>query len=129
MQSKPEKHLYEYAVVRYVPRVEREEFINVGLVMMCKRRRWIKVRVVTDLSRVKSFAPDTEDDILLHQLSSFTTVAAGKGDAICSLEAHERFRWLTAVRSASIQTSRPHPGKCENLDDTFDRLYRELIEA
>lgn len=129
MQSKPEKHLYEYAVVRYVPRVEREEFINVGLVMMCKRRRWIKVRVTADMSRVKAFAPDTEINALTHQLSSFSAIAAGKGDTIGSLEVHERFRWLTAVRSSSIQTSRPHPGKCENLDETFDNIYRELIEA
>ncbi|MDE5785074.1 MAG: DUF3037 domain-containing protein [Duncaniella sp.] len=129
MQSKPEKHLYEYAVVRYVPRVEREEFINVGLIMMCKRRRWIRVRMVSDLRRVKSFAPATEDTLLTHQLSSFSAIASGNGDAIGSLEVHERFRWLTAVRSASIQTSRPHPGKCDDLDVTFDRLYRELIEA
>ena len=129
MLSKPEKHLYEYAVVRYVPRVEREEFINVGLIMMCKRKRWIKVRVIDDMSRVRAFSPGTDEEVLTHQLSSFSTVASGGNETIGALEAHERFRWLTAVRSASIQTSRPHPGKCESLDDTFDRLYRELIEA
>lgn len=128
MQSKPEKHLYEYAVIRYVPRVEREEFVNVGLIMMCKRRRWIRVAVTDDMSRALAFHPATDEGLLQLQLKSFSEVASGKARPMGELEVHERFRWLTAVRSASIQTSRPHPGKCDELDTTFDRLYSELVE-
>lgn len=127
MQSKPEKHLYEYAVIRYVPRVEREEFVNVGLVMMCKRRRWIRTAVIDDFSRVKRFSDAADEQIVRSQLGSFSTVAAGLCDSLEPLEVHERFRWLTAVRSASIQTSRPHPGLCSDLDETFDRLFAELV--
>ncbi len=129
MQSKPEKHLYEYAVIRYVPRVEREEFVNVGLIMMCKRRRWIRTAITPDLSRAVSLFPETETDLLREQLESFNATASGKSEPMGQAEVHERFRWLTAVRSASIQTSRPHPGKCYQLDETFDRLYSELVEA
>lgn len=128
MQLKPEKHLYEYAVIRFVPRVEREEFINVGLIMMCKRKRWIRVRIDDRLERMDCLASEIDRKTLLSQLQSFSKIAAGNTTPIGMLEAHERFRWLTAVRSASVQTSRPHPGKCMELDATFDRLYSELVE-
>ncbi|MCM1138737.1 MAG: DUF3037 domain-containing protein [Duncaniella sp.] len=129
MQSQPENHLYEYAVVRYVPRVEREEFINVGLVMMCKRRRWLRVKLNCDNRRIAALWKDADIDTLNRQLKSFTDIAEGKGcSPVAQFETHERFRWLTAVRSASIATSRPHPGLTSDLDATFQRLYSELIE-
>lgn len=127
MQSPSEKHLYEYAVIRYVPRVDREEFINVGLLMMCKRRRWLRVAIHVDPSRVQAICHDTDMEELHTQLSSFEHIASGGQGPIGDLDPHERFRWLTAVRSASIQTSRPHPGKTADLDGTFDRLFNELV--
>lgn len=128
MPLMPEKILYEYAVVRYVPRVEREEFLNVGLVMMCKRRRWLKVMLSLDNQKIKTIFPDADIDTLREQLKSFEDIAGGRGPSpIASLEAHERFRWLTAVRSASITTSRPHPGICHDLDTTFESLKKELV--
>lgn len=140
MQSKPEKispepvdaatpaHLYEYAVVRFVPKVERDEFLNVGLVMMCKRRKWIKARIQLDPVLLRSFAPDWDTDMIAEQLSSFEQIARGEGlSPIATIEAHERFRWLTAVRSACIATARPHAGHTTNLDATFDRLFSELV--
>lgn len=134
MQSKPEnpspdKHLYEYAVVQFTPRVERGESLNVGLVMMCKRRRWVKARILVDDALMRSFAPGWDIDELRSQLASFEQVASGRGvSPICELEAHERFRWLTAVRSACIATTRPHPGHTPDLDATFDRLFAELVQ-
>lgn len=127
MPSQPVKHLYEYAVVRFVPQVEREEFINVGLLMMCKRKRWIKARIALCADRIRAFAPGTNVAALGARLASFEITAAGGNGPIASLETHERFRWLTAVRSASIQTSRPHPGHTTDLDATFDRLFAELV--
>ncbi|MCM1519088.1 MAG: DUF3037 domain-containing protein [Pseudoflavonifractor sp.] len=127
MQSPSEKHLYEYAVIRYVPRVEREEFVNVGLLMMCKRRRWLRVAINVNEPRVTAICPDADMETLRGQLSSFELIAAGTSGPIGDLDPHERFRWLTAVRSASIQTSRPHPGKTADLDQTFDRLLAELV--
>lgn len=129
MQSPHGKHLFEYAIVRYVPRVEREEFINVGLVMMCKRRRWIRARFLIDEERLLSFSPGADVESLRRQLESFQKVSEGCMGEIGSLEAHERFRWLTAVRSACISTSRPHPGICADLDATFDRLFADLVST
>ncbi|MCM1076291.1 MAG: DUF3037 domain-containing protein [Bacteroides sp.] len=129
MQSNQDKNLFEYAVVRYLPRVEREEFMNIGLVMMCKRRRWIKTRLDFDESRLRAFAPRADVDALRGQLEAFSRVAAGCPGAIGELEPHERFRWLTAVRSACLSTSRPHPGLTDDLDATFDRLYGELVAS
>lgn len=127
MPLNQEPHLYEYAVVRWLPRVEREEFVNIGLVMMCKRRRWLRVRFHLDEVRLRAFAPDGDVEALKGQLVAFGSVAEGKTSAIGGLEAHERFRWLTAVRSACLSTSRPHPGLTSDLDETFDRLFSELV--
>ena len=125
----PDANLYEYAVVRYVPRVEREEFVNIGLVMMCKRSRWIKVAFNIDSPRIKAFHTECDHDCLTAQTASFINIADGRSDGgpIAALEPHERFRWLTAVRSASIQTSRPHPGKTDNLDSKFNELFSKLV--
>lgn len=125
-----DKNLYEYAVVRYVPHVEREEFINVGLIMMCKRRKWIRVELAPDFSRIHALNPPHSDDEITSQLSAFNVIASGSKDGghIAGLDVTERFRWLSAVRSASVQTSRPHPGLCDDLDMTFDRLFTELVK-
>ncbi len=128
MPEKPGMHLYEYAVVRYMPRVEREEFVNAGLVMMCKRRRWIRVRIALDESKVSALYPSANLKDVRSQLEAFTNVAEGLSPNTADLETHERFRWLTAVRSACITTSRPHPGLCRDLDATFERLFAELVE-
>lgn len=122
------RYLYEYAVVRCVPRVEREEFINVGLVMMCKRHRWLCVRISLCESRLKALFPKCDTEAVREQLAGFERVAAGCPGPIGELEVHERFRWLTAVRSASLTTSRPHPGVTDDLRETFDRLYSELVD-
>ena len=125
-----DKHLYEYAVIRYVPRVEREEFINVGLIMMCKCRRWLRVELWIDERKMAVHDCELTRDELAQQLSAFTLIGEGQreGGSIASLEAEERFRWLTAVKSACVQTSRPHPGITDNLDATFARLMEELVK-
>lgn len=125
-----DKHLYEYAVIRYVPRVEREEFINVGLIMMCKRRRWLRVELWIDERKMAVHDCELTRDELAQQLSAFTLIGEGQreGGSIASLEAEERFRWLTAVKSACVQTSRPHPGITDNFDATFARLMEELVK-
>lgn len=123
-------NLYEYAIIRYIPDIEREEFINVGLIMMCKRRRWIKVETLIPASRILAFNPSSDLAVLSEALLTFTETARAErhGDPMCALEVEERFRWLTAVKSACTVTSRPHPGICENLDATFDDLYRRLVD-
>lgn len=129
MLSKPETALYEYAVIRYVPSIEREEFINIGLAMMCKRRRWIRVEIRIPEEKIRAFdAPHTLEEIA-KAAEALTDVAMGKKEAgpLALLPVEERFRWLTAAKSASLQTSRPHPGKCVDLDGTFERMLAELV--
>lgn len=124
-----DKLLYEYAVIRVVPKVEREEFLNVGLILFCKSAKSILVRIEVDELRLKAFACDIEIDQIRCNLDSFVKIGAGSpiGGPIAAFDVPSRFRWLTAVRSSVIQTSRPHPGMCENLEVTFDRLFAELV--
>ena len=123
------KHLYEYAVIRVLPRVEREEFINVGIIMFSKKAKYIKARYTIDEDKLRLFSTELDMDSLYSSLEVFDKVCLGNkdGGAIASLDIPERFRWLTAVRSASIQTSRPHSGFSSDLDATFERLYQELV--
>lgn len=125
----PGEGLYEYAVIRYVPRVEREEFINVGLVMMCKRSRWMRARLAVSPARLAVYDCAHTPGEIEEQLGIFLRLADGDRNAgpMATLPVEERFRWLTAVKSSCIQTSRPHPGTSDDLDITFDRLFDELV--
>lgn len=126
--------LFEYAVVRYVPRIEREEFINIGLLMMCKRRRWFRSAFDLNRQRLAAFDPAVDLEALDLQLAMF----AADSSALADNPVEERFRWFSAVKSCVIQTSRPHPGLIPPADDpgadpadalnaTFNRLFRDLI--
>lgn len=125
-----EKHLYEYAVIRVVPRVEREEFINVGLIMFSKRAKFLKTRYIVNEEKLGLFSTELDMESLRDNLAAFDRICSGKkdGGVIASFEMIERFRWLVAVRSTSIQTSRSRMGFSDNLDLTFDRLFHELVE-
>lgn len=124
-----EKHLYEYAVIRVVPKVEREEFINIGLMLFCKPQKYLRIEYQIPSEKIKALCPEFDVEQLAENLESFTKICSGKkeGGPIGTFEIAERFRWLTAVRSSSIQTSRPHPGFSLDLDKTFEKLYSELI--
>ena len=124
-----DKHVYEYAVIRYVPRVEREEFINVGILMMCKRLKWIKADIYIDPVKLAAFnCPHSIDEIQC-QLDGFLKVASGdrSGGPMADLPVEERFRWLSAVKSACLATSRPHPGLTSDPETTFGRLFTEQV--
>lgn len=124
-----EKHLYDYAVIRVVPKVEREEFINVGLMLFCKRQKYLRIEYQIPVEKINSFCPEFDIEQLKINLDSFVNICNGKkeGGPIATFEIAERFRWLTAVKSSSIQTSRPHSGFSSNLDATFEKLYTELV--
>lgn len=125
-----EKHLYEYAVIRVVPKVEREEFINVGVIMFSKRSKFLKVRCHVNEDKLAMYSSEFDLDTLYRNLEAFNYVCSGRkeGGVIGSFDLIERFRWLTAVRSSSIQTSRPRVGFSEDLESTFNRLFTELVE-
>ncbi|MDR2037500.1 MAG: DUF3037 domain-containing protein [Bacteroidales bacterium] len=125
----PEEHLYEYAVIRFVPKIERKEFINVGIILFSKRTDFLKARYWVNENKLKAFSSDLDFDLLYAHLEVFDIICSSKkeGGTIALLDTAERFRWLTAVRSTSIQTSRPHPGFSKDLDQTFEALFKELV--
>ena len=125
-----EDKIYEYAVIRMVPKVEREEFFNVGLIMFSKKEKFIKTRFYLCPDKLKLMKSSLNFEDIDQNLESFEQIAAGKKSAgpVAMMEIPERFRWLTALRSAVIQTSRPHPGKSKDLEKTFERLFEELVK-
>jgi hypothetical protein len=124
-----EKHLYEYAVIRVLPLVEREEFINVGIVLFCKQSKFIKVHFQISEAKLKLFSKELDIEQVRKNLESFQKIASGEKNCgpIAQMDLASRFRWLTAVRSSSVQTSRPHPGLCNDLEQTAQRLFEELV--
>ncbi|MFH7011241.1 DUF3037 domain-containing protein [Flavobacterium sp. FlaQc-52] len=124
-----DSHLYEYAVIRVVPRVEREEFLNIGIILFCKRAKFIKVLFHINITKIEALSDDFDIEQLECNLTSLQKIANGDKDGgpIAEFDVPERFRWLTAIRSSAIQTSRPHPGLCEDLEKTIQRLFDELV--
>ena len=124
-----ERQLYEYAVIRVVPRVEREEFLNVGIVLFCKQQKFLQVLYKLEESKLKIFSDAVDLEQLQKNLEAFEKICRGDKDGgpIAQMDIASRFRWLTAVRSSVIQTSRPHPGLCVCLDGTLKRLFEELV--
>ena len=125
-----EDKIYEYAVIRLVPKVEREEFFNIGLVMFSKKEKYIRVEFYLCKDKFQLMHSKLDYDEVFKNLENFQKVAKGEkeGGPIALLDIPERFRWLTAVRSAVIHTSSPHPGKSKDLDKTFERLFEELVK-
>ena len=124
-----QKHQYEYAIVRVVPVVEREEFVNAGVILFCKKEKFIQMKFFLCNDKIQILMPDADLEEIRKNLEAFRIIAAGEkaGGPIASLDQAERFRWLTAVRSASIQTSRPHPGLSDDLGKTFTILFAEMV--
>ncbi|MES2654498.1 MAG: DUF3037 domain-containing protein [Bacteroidota bacterium] len=124
-----EKYLYEYAVIRVLPIVEREEFVNVGIILFCKKAKFIKVHYTVDEAKLLVFSKELDIDQIKLNLQSLEGIASGNKQCgpIAQLDVPSRFRWLSAVRSSAIQLSRPHPGLCNDLEQTAKRLFEELV--
>lgn len=128
--SAPDNLLYEYALIRYVPRVDREEFVNIGLIMMSKRNKWLKGMVILDEVRLKALYPEADIECLRNQSRLFERNDVPDPE----LPTEEKYRWLTAVKSACLQVSPSHPGLLipENQDSQMyeDKAARmHLLEA
>lgn len=123
------KHLFEYAVIRVVPRVEREEFLNVGIVVFCAKQKFLRVLFHIDEARLTAFSPSLEVTELKDRLSAFESICRGgkEGGAIGQLPMASRFRWLTANRSTIVQTSAVHSGFCDASEGTLERLLGQLV--
>jgi hypothetical protein len=125
-----ENHLFEYAVIRVVPHVEREEFINVGVVLYCKDQKFLQTIVELNETRLMALCDKLDITELKEYIASFERICQGGASAgpIGKLPMAERFRWLTATRSTVVQTSKVHPGLCNDAAEMLDRLYRQLVK-
>ncbi|ALI97762.1 DUF3037 domain-containing protein [Rufibacter tibetensis] len=125
-----EKHLFEYATLRVVPCVEREEFLNVGVILYCPAQGFLKTVYQLDPARLTAFSSELDQEELQERLQVFETICTGgkAGGTIGRLPIASRFRWLTATRSTIVQTSAVHPGLCTNAQETLDRLHTQLVK-
>jgi hypothetical protein len=125
-----EKHLFEYAVIRVVPCVEREEFINVGVILYCAAQNFLQTRFGLNEERLRGLSAELDIAEVQKRLDAFAQIAAGAADAgpIATLSIAARFRWLTATRSTIVQTSAVHPGLCGDAQETLLKLYEQLVK-
>ena len=125
----PGKHLFEYCVIRVVPRVEREEFVNVGIVLYCKQQRYLQTRFQLNQERLLALCPTLDLEEIQTYLTAFEKVSKGSTDGgpIAKLDLPSRFRWLTATRSTVVQASKIHPGMCDDLDKALEKLFAQLV--
>ena len=120
---------FAYAILRVVPRVERGEQLNAGVVLFCRRRRFLAAKVDLDEARLAALAPDLDPAQVRAHLEALARIAAGDpaGGAVAKLDASERFGWLVAPSSTIIQPSPVHTGLCDDPEEMLDRLFSELV--
>jgi hypothetical protein len=120
---------YDYAVVRVVPRVEREEFVNVGIILSCPTRDFLEARIELDERRLTALDPGINLEAVRAHLASIPLICAGGPQAgpIGQLSRRERFHWLVAPRSTIIQVSPVHTGRCTDLTGTLDHLLTTMV--
>lgn len=120
---------FDYAVVRVVPRVERGELINAGVIVACPTRSYLAARIALDAARLRAIAPHTAIADVELALASIPLIAAGDpcGGPIAALPRGERFHWLVAPRSAIIQTSPVHTGICDDPERALAQLVERLV--
>lgn len=123
------KLLFEYAVIRVVPQVEREEFMNVGVILYCGEQDFLNAEIHLDKARLAAFAPKLDITQVEASLDSFKRICCGhqEAGAIAAYNLAERFRWLTASRSTIIQCSVVHPGLTSNAKETLSKLFHQLV--
>jgi hypothetical protein len=124
-----DKHLFEYAVIRVVPRVDREEFLNVGVILYCPQLKFLELIYTLDANRLLSFSPGLDITEIEEHLLAFGNITRGskEGGPIGRLDMPSRFRWLTATRSTILQTSRVHPGFCADPSAALARLHSTMV--
>ena len=121
---------FDYALIHVVPRVERGEFINAGVILFCRERRFLEARVALDEARLEVLAPGIDCTEVRRHLAVFPLIAAGSPDAgpIARLDLAGRFHWLVAPRSTIIQTSPVHSGLCTDPRAVLDRIFDSLVD-
>jgi hypothetical protein len=123
------EHPFQYAIVRVVPRVERGECMNAGVVLLCRPKRFLAARVGLDVDRLRALAPGVDPATIEEHLAAIERVAAGDpaGGPIARLGQGERFHWLVAPSSTVIQPSEVHTGLCDDPAAELDHLFERLV--
>lgn len=125
----PERSSYDYAIIHVVPRVERGEYINVGVILFCRTRNFLGVLIHLDETRLLALAPHVDPEAVREQLEMFSLICEGKAEAgsIGHMSPSERFHWLISPRSTIIQTSPVHCGLCCDPEVTLHRLLQTMV--
>ena len=126
----PARSPFQYAILRVVPRVERGECFNAGVVLHCRPRRFLAARVALDETRLRALAPDADAAAVDAHLQSLARIAAGDPGAgpIAALDASERFHWLVSPSSTIVQPSDVHTGLSDDPATTLDHLFEALVD-
>jgi hypothetical protein len=123
------KHTFEYAIIRLVPKVEREEFFNIGVLLFSKRKKFLGIQYHIDAQKLAAFATEIEIADLNAYLDAWKLISDGDaaGGKIGALEISDRFRWLATCRSTIIQSSKTHPGLCENPEAELRDIFEKYV--
>ena len=125
-----DRHQFQYAVLRVVPRVERGECVNAGVILFCRSRGYLAARVALDEPLLRSLAADLDLDVVRQHLEAVPRIAAGEAGAgpIAALDQPQRFHWLVAPSSTVVQVSPVHTGLCEDAEPWLHRLFERLVQ-
>ena len=120
---------FDYAAIRVVPRVDREEFINAGVILFCKQQRFLQARVVLAHERIGALWPQSDLEMIALHLNAFAKICDGDLEAgpIAQLSQAERFHWLVSPRSTTVQVSAVHTGLCQDPQVALERLFDQLV--
>lgn len=120
---------FSYAIVRVIPKIERGEFINAGVVLFARQHKFLAAKVELDRDKLIALAPDFDPQIADDALLAFARVAAGEDGAgpVAALEQSERFGWLVAPSSTIVQTSPVHTGMCDDPERALEELFADLV--
>ena len=125
----PSRDPFSYAVLRVVPDIEREEFVNAGLLLFCRSRRFLRARTSLDVQRLDAIRPGVDAAAVRGQLELVERIAAGnvQSGPLSGMSESERFHWLTTPRSTAVQPGPVHGGMSDDPAATFEQLYRTLV--
>ncbi|MBK8505972.1 MAG: DUF3037 domain-containing protein [Saprospiraceae bacterium] len=120
---------YEFAVIRLVPKVERGEFINIGVILFSKRKNYLGIKYNIDERKISAFSDEVDIDMINKYLEAWELICKGKpyGGCIGKLEPSLRFRWLVASRSTIIQSSKTHPGLCHDPEKVLEDIFIRYV--
>ena len=125
----PDLHSFDYTMIRVVPRPDRGEFVNVGVILFCREADFLGACIETDWGPIMALCPEIDREEITRQLEHLQRVVAGNPDGgpIAQLSPSKRFHWLSGPRSTVIQVSPMHSGLCRDPEETLERLFRSVV--